>query len=410
MSYVPPHKRRSRPDKKNISEAPRRNSGIEVKDEQSSTSASAASSWRNNRFNIDKNVVPWNKDVSDRDDRTHGTNSRDDTSAGTSANANRTFFCEAFSFIRCINLARRPEQWNRFLYHGGRIGSEFVNKVERFDAVDGKEAALLEQGDGSMPSVAAFAADDSGAEKPHNTSRPDRGRVGIDVAWEWETTKNSSWDRHVAPRTVRQLTPGEIGCALSHVALWKDLATANQKEDPEGSLSMLIFEDDAAFLKPGGRNRLRKPNHESSADRFLRAFRRAHKLLPTDWDIFYLGFSDRGERNDLICSSGSGREGGSLSKQTEENDADDLVVHLFRPTYGFHTHAYAIRRSAAKQLVENCLPVVGPIDVWLADNQWFGLSVYCAIVANEGWKNTGAPLVGQDRSVAVASSVGHSGR
>jgi hypothetical protein len=53
---------------------------------------------------------------------------------------------------------------------------------------------------------------------------------------------------------------------------------------------------------------------------------------------------------------------------------------------------------------------VGPIDVWLADNQWFGLPVYCAVIAGEGWKNAegnyeGAPLVGQHRGRGTKSDI-----
>ena len=180
---------------------------------------------------------------------------------------------------------------------------------------------------------------------------------------------------------------------------------------------MLIFEDDAAFLGNGGNSNA--SNNANVNDRFLRAFEKAYKILPKDWDIFYLGFSDRGERKDVIDSSllsSSLSTSSSSSTSTGENlndDTSNLVVHLFTPTYGFHTHAYAIRKSAAKKLLHN-LPVVGPIDVWLADNAWFGLNVYCSIVANEGYKNTGSPLVYQDRSMIVSgkgkSSVGQSGR
>jgi len=317
-----------------------------------------------------------------------------------SASTDEKFFCEAFSFIRCINLAKRPREWDRFCERGRKIGSRFFEKVLRFDAIDGEEVVQKVQGD-------------------RNEGKLGAGRIGIDVALEWETTQNSLWDRHVAPGTIRQLTPGEIGCALSHVSLWKELA-ANQPKGHRGSmmsrlestrnenereatlqqqppsLSMLILEDDVMFVEG------RKEYHskEYSKPGFVRAFRKAHDILPGGWDIFYIGFSDRGERIDTITSS---------TDHDCDEGGDDLVVQVFKPTYGFHTHAYAIQQSAAQRLLQN-LPVVGPIDVWLADNQWFGLKAYCAIVANEGWKKKGAPLVGQDRNKSTRSSVGQSGR
>ncbi|OEU11247.1 hypothetical protein FRACYDRAFT_246360 [Fragilariopsis cylindrus CCMP1102] len=312
--------------------------------------------------------------------------------------ANTLLFCKAFSFIRCINLKNRPEQYDKFLHYAEcRIGSEFIKKLKRFDAINGKEILVPSSLSSSLSSLDFVD----------------------DVALEWDTTQNSLWDRHVKPGLIRQMAPGEIGCALSHISLWKELVTmvADEKKEHEHNeqqqeqekeqivveqqSSMLIFEDDAAFLGNGG---------NSNA---------TYQILPKDWDVFYLGFSDRGERKDVIDSSVlSSSSTSSLSTSSGENLINDdtssnLVVHIFTPTYGFHTHAYAIRKSAAKKLLHN-LPVVGPIDVWLADNEWFGLNVYCSIVANEGYKHTGSPLVYQDRSMIVSgkgkSSVGQSGR
>jgi len=311
--------------------------------------------------------------------------------------------------------------------------------VSRFDAVDGTE-------------VVRQARLSASGLNNHNNNNDQGWRIGMDVAWEWDTTQNSLWDKHVAPGQIRQLTPGEIGCALSHVSLWRELANAESDDDGGGdsadiaiavgdgetqqdqpqqkhasqssSLSMLIFEDDAEFLKQGrGKSTKHKKGHSvkgnrirlsqqdpsgnpSGGDRFLKAFRKANEMLPREWDVFYLGFSDRGERRHIATSGGRTP---TTDDELNDNADDDLVVQIFQPTYGFHTHAYAIHQSSAKRLLEN-LPVVGPVDVWLADNQWFGLNVYCAMVANEGWNNNGAPLVGQDRSISVASSVGHSSR
>ena len=63
----------------------------------------------------------------------------------------------------------------------------------------------------------------------------------------------------------------------------------------------------------------------------------------------------------------------------------DPQVQVFAPEYGYHTHAYMITKAAAQTLLEN-LPVSGPIDVWMADHEWFGVPTYSAVIANEGWK------------------------
>ena len=241
-------------------------------------------------------------------------------------------------------------------------------KLERFNAVNGKDAMA------TMPMPMPLE---------NNASR--RIGIGIDVTLEWDTSMNARYDRHVEPGVIRQLTAGEVGCALSHVSLWRQLV------ESEDDHSMLILEDDAAFLADKHSHSHSHSRRQPSGDRFLRAFKQAWTMLPNDWDIFYLGISDRGTRHDTIIQEGN------------NDDDPDLSVEIFRPTYGFHTHAYAIKRSAALRLM-NELPVRGPVDVWLADNSWFGMNVYCAIVANEGYKNTGANLVHQDRYTSKGQS------
>jgi GR25 family glycosyltransferase involved in LPS biosynthesis len=404
MSYVPPHKRR-------IGKA---GQGATATATTTATAAANAASTNNKSRsnNASKSMYTTNATAATPNNN-NNKNSNNSNKNAIAAAANTLLFCKAFSFIRCINLKNRPEQYDKFLYYAEcRIGSEFIEKLKRFDAINGKEII-------TVPSSSSSSSFD----------------FVNDVALEWETTQNALWDRHVKPGLIRQMAPGEIGCALSHISLWKELVTmvVDEKKEHEHNVqqeqekeqivveqqsSMLIFEDDAAFLGNGGNSNAR--NNANVNDRFLRAFEKAFIILPKDWDIFYLGFSDRGERKDVIDSSllSSSSTASSLSStSTGENLNDDtsnsLVVHIFTPTYGFHTHAYAIRTSAAKKLLHN-LPVVGPIDVWLADNEWFGLNVYCSIVANEGYKNTGSPLVYQDRSMIVSgkvkSSVGQSGR
>ena len=272
--------------------------------------------------------------------------------------------CGAFDRVRCINLKRRQDRWTAFCSRLtstlGERGRKFVHQVERFDAVDG--AALL---------ASETCTDDT-------------------TLLEWDATKNSMYDRHIQPPMKKYLTPGEVGCTMSHVQLWREI-----KNSEDSSYKMLILEDDATFYRgkqPKKLNRGGRPETGRSGgtggDRhkpgFIEAFSRLWSLLPSDWHIVYLGFSDRGERIPVRALSAVEKNNGPLE------------VDVFQPTYGFHTHAYALSASAAEILVSN-LPVVGPLDVWLADNEWFGLNVYCAVVANEGWNNQGANLISQRR-------------
>jgi len=259
-----------------------------------------------------------------------------------------TPFLDHFSRIFCINLDSRPEKWQRFRNHARRvIGPALGHKLERFNAVDGREAL--------------------------ETSP----RVGVDVTLEWDSSTNALWDRHVRPG-LKLSTAGEIGCSLSHISLWRTFVDESGSGSGENGNDdvMLIFEDDAEL----GRS-------------FLQAFSKAWGLLPSDgdWDIFYLGFSDRGERVDVV-SSNTGRY---------------PDVDIFRPTYGFHTHAYAIKRKASSRLLDN-IPIAGPVDVWLADNKWFGMKVYCAIYHKRGDNSWSRGLVHQCR--AQGSDIKMSGR
>mmetsp|Transcript_37106 Transcript_37106/g.54560 ORF Transcript_37106/g.54560 Transcript_37106/m.54560 type:complete len:325 (-) Transcript_37106:160-1134(-) len=282
--------------------------------------------------------------------------------------------CRAFTRICCINLSKRPDKWKYFQREASRIGESFQRKLERFDAVDGQE-------------IASFSNECN------------------DVALEWNTTTNSKYDRHVEPG-IRVMTPGEVGCALSHVSLWRQLALST---DPNAS--MLIFEDDAAFLSDGSsRHRRRSYRGESNSphrSRFVEAFAKVWSSLPPDWGFLYLGFSDRGDRIPVFPKKHH-NESFTYGKNTHSRHVKPLEIEIFQPTYGFHTHAYAITREAAISLLEMHLPVSGPIDVWLADNQWFSIPAYCAVVSNEGWRGTGAWLVSQNKK--AGSDIGMSGR
>ncbi len=268
---------------------------------------------------------------------------------------------DRFTRICCINLKRRPDRWTTFCSRMKlALGkdSAVCEKLERFDAVDGarvmgkrnhmNQQDILKANDNEFPNL------------------------------EWDATKNALYDRHIQAPMIKLMTPGEVGCAMSHVRLWAQLAESNDE-----NTTMLILEDDAVFY-----------SRKTGTTNFVDAMQQVWKTLPSDWDILYLGFSDRGERKYIDKGS---------------NEAPKSIqIRLFRPTYGFHTHAYVLKASAAKVLLSQ-LPVNGPLDVWLADNEWFGLNVYCTVVANEGWEGQGAWLVSQRRH-DTKSDIGQSGR
>jgi len=280
-----------------------------------------------------------------------------------------------FTRLCCINLQRREDRWDGFCTRvRSSLGEVVLNKIERFGAVDGIDILSpksnpkenLNDDDDEMPSL------------------------------EWDATKNAKYDWHIKPPMKKLLTPSEIGCAISHVRLWKQLVSSTEPES-----TMLILEDDAVFyegivIKQTPRRVVgkRKANQvQDTTQGFLEALSSVWKVVPSDWDILYLGFSDRGERTYV---------------QQKEKQKLPIQVEVFQPTYGFQAHAYALRKSAASVLLSK-LPVTGPVDVWLADNEWFGLKVYCGVVANEGWCGEGACLVEQRKHI-TGSDIMQSGR
>jgi GR25 family glycosyltransferase involved in LPS biosynthesis len=264
----------------------------------------------------------------------------EEQSLGTATSARMSGF---FDQICCINLKRRPDRWEnmnaRMQAILGPRGAFLYQALERFDAVDG---------------------------------------VSVDASqWEatclpfWDASNNARWDRHIVPPYEKKMTAGEIGCALSHVELWKKLS-----QHPNGSnATMLILEDDVVFY----------PGKGDSKPGFVEALSSLIDTVPPDWDIIYLGFCHCGPRKSVVESPPSSAEG--------------VPIQLFRPTYGFYTHAYAIKQSAASRLLQE-LPISAPLDVWLADNDWFGLNVYVSAVPspNGGLKgNKGVSMIAQRR-------------
>jgi GR25 family glycosyltransferase involved in LPS biosynthesis len=313
---------------------------------------------------------------------------------------------DAVDRICCINLERRPDRWQSFQLHlhqslGKKMGHTMAHRVERIPAEDGIPEHLT------------------------------------DVTTTWDATENAKWDRHIVPPMMKDMSAGEVGCALSHIKLWRQLADMpNPFLEGNRLPNMMILEDDALFYSPKlAMNRaaiIGSNNHNNHHDHhhqhqhneshhlsianhdFLTAFQLAWTRLPEDWDIWYLGFSDRGDRLPVADEF-------KLPKPKIHHHIDhhhhhypSMAVQIFTPTYGFHTHGYVLSSKAARTLLDN-LPVVGPLDVWLADNQWFGLKVYCSVVEGEGWQKTGAWLITQNRKIASSpnsqdSDIQQSGR
>ena len=202
-----------------------------------------------------------------------------------------------------ISLARRPAKRKTVLE---RIAAAGLERVVCFDAVDGRELSLE-----------ALEA------------------RGVAVYADWKLPESSC--RFFS----RSLKWGEIGCALSHHAVW-ELAAGAAEEDV-----VLVVEDDVDFL-PEFAALLRETLAE--VDELVRT-----GATPPP-DLLYLARRAMKPSDDRLVGE-RGRASASSSAR----------VRLVQPGFSYKTTAYVLYRRGAKKLVESgYLRKVIPVDDFLS--------------------------------------------
>lgn len=187
----------------------------------------------------------------------------------------------------CINLDKNPERWLNIINSSKKMGLN----IERFPGIWGLTLDVNNINDVSP----------------------------TELQLEWDTTTNSLYDPLIKNPGKVKMTAGEIGCALSHIKVWK-------KYQEMGVSSVLVIEDDAVFIN---------------------SFREITELLwemkPKKWDIIFFGFMNAGKKIQIYNK------------------------YFYKPEYGFELVGYVISKSGLNKLV-SLLPVSGPVDVWLSEN------------------------------------------
>jgi GR25 family glycosyltransferase involved in LPS biosynthesis len=147
-------------------------------------------------------------------------------------------------------------------------------------------------------------------------------RVNLRNMFEAGKISPSSYLSVVTPRFVKGhfMTPGAIGCALSHIEVWKEVASSNHPA--------IILEDDVSI-----------------APQFDYIFPRILRDLPLDFDILYFA--------DLVKSSES-QLGVKLSS---------FLELLKGEAWG--TYAYMISSKGAKRLLNGVFPLKYQIDSYI---------------------------------------------
>jgi len=135
-----------------------------------------------------------------------------------------------------------------------------------------------------------------------------------------DDSQNRFWQRDV--------TQGEVGCALSHISIWED-AYKNQYEN------ILVYEDDIVFKDTMDWNQF-------------------DKVRTMNYDLFYLGRLIQDGFDNVV-----------------DKPIDDMIC---KPGYSYQTHAYMLSKKGIKKLVQNHLPtyksMLFPVDEFLP-------SLYC---------------------------------
>lgn len=135
------------------------------------------------------------------------------------------------------------------------------------------------------------------------------------------------WDKSLFNR---QLTNGEIGCAMSHLAIYKKMLSENIE-------MALIFEDDAIF------------------DEKLIESLKIINHLPKDYELFLLGYSEL---------PNTGKEACTINIPIKNNPTKFLVNKPIELT--FCTHAYIVNKRGATKLLQQ-IKISLPIDWYTGD-------------------------------------------
>eukprot|EP00928_Gymnodinium_smaydae_P053564 TRINITY_DN37527_c0_g1_i1.p2 TRINITY_DN37527_c0_g1~~TRINITY_DN37527_c0_g1_i1.p2 ORF type:complete len:398 (-),score=79.36 TRINITY_DN37527_c0_g1_i1:192-1385(-) len=199
----------------------------------------------------------------------------------------------------------------------------------------------------------------------------------LEVTTSWHTGRNvvfqrlrsqrKGWDDLDSYREQElELSPGERGCADSHIRAWRHCL----EECAGGDRPLLVLEDDAVLMPD-----------------FTDTLARALQALPEDRHILYLGYSQAADW------------------------PREITPELVESLYVWTTVGYILWPAGAKVLLSN-LPINQPVDNWMgtlcADGK---LRSYCVrpkiIRQAEAW-NVGSDVAHSDEPAHGSGDVNHS--
>eukprot|EP00927_Polykrikos_kofoidii_P007665 TRINITY_DN13151_c0_g2_i1.p1 TRINITY_DN13151_c0_g2~~TRINITY_DN13151_c0_g2_i1.p1 ORF type:complete len:274 (-),score=39.01 TRINITY_DN13151_c0_g2_i1:80-901(-) len=198
--------------------------------------------------------------------------------------------------VYCVNLNRRPERWTF-------MKSQFASlrmPARRFPSIDGHFVDVKALANVGLVSALALS----------RFLLPNEKKLfGID------------------------LTPGGLGCALSHMQIWRDIIERSEEgKIPQNGGRFLVVEDDCLFTDGF--------SEELLAERL--------SVVPNDWEIVFLGGQD-------------------LMKRQADLEVAPGVRRLYK---GFReTTSYMISVAGCKACLEVAMPLSWQIDTHLTENE-----------------------------------------
>lgn len=144
---------------------------------------------------------------------------------------------------------------------------------------------------------------------------------------------------------ARGCTLSSIGCAMSHINVWKQIIRENLT-------SALVLEDDAIF-----------------SNNFEQRFKQSWAKVPNNWDLVYVGCSAGcGDRANYTIADWLWVSFSSIWSDTRIKLSTDVNEDICTPDFAAGTHCYALSNTGARKLAKALqrISLTGHIDVLMS--------------------------------------------
>jgi GR25 family glycosyltransferase involved in LPS biosynthesis len=220
-----------------------------------------------------------------------------------------------FDGVFVVNLNRRPDRWKSIVAQCERAGVA-QDQLERVEAYDG---SLLFSPKDQTPCVALMQQHQRGGEGGVLLSQVALDRLSPQLL----PPSQRVWGM--------DLSPGAVGCALSHVHIWCDVLE-------RGLQRALVLEDDCLLPPKDLGAELQRPGG-------------VYDSLPRDWGFVFLSGLDPERQCRLL----------RVAKCSNSDEASSRYICRVPRIYRT-TNCYMINARGARDLLQTCVPFTFQLD------------------------------------------------